>query len=165
MLLDVGTVDKFGQIGRRSRIVWQYYRSVVAATEAFTGPFASVTVSTYNVTTANGVRLNVIDTHEGSCIDNGDSSNTAASVILVLMTTPHANANSMRRYRHTALQAQNHTTATHVMTMHDTARQATAPAMGERQYGALATHNEMGSVHRPGKAEGARMLSEYIGVS
>jgi hypothetical protein len=126
---------------------------VVAATEAFTGPFASATVRTNNVTAANGVGLNVIDTHEGGCIDNGDSSNTAASTLIVLEATPHASAYSMRRYRHHALLTQHHPTATQVVRMHNTARQATAPAVGERQYGALTAHNEMGCVHRPGKAQ------------
>ena len=122
-------------------------------------------MATYNVTTANGVGLDDIDTHEGSCKDNGDSSNTATSIILVMVTTPHAKANSMRGCRDSALLTQHHTTATQVVTVHDTALLATASAMRERQYGTLATHNEMGSVHRPGKAEGARMVSEYIGVS
>ena len=105
-------------------------------------------MATYNVTTANGVGLDDIDTHEGSCKDNGDSSNTATSIILVMVTTPHAKANSMRGCRDSALLTQHHTTATQVVTVHDTALLATASAMRERQYGTLATHNEMGCVHR-----------------
>ena len=89
-------------------------------------------MATYNVTTANGVGLDDIDTHEGSCKDNGDSWNTATSIILVMVTTPHAKANSMRGCSDSALLTQHHTTATHVVRMHDTALLATASAMRER---------------------------------
>jgi hypothetical protein len=121
MLLHVGTVNNFSQIGWSYGEVWQYNCSMVAATEAFFGPRTGGTEGANNVTIANGVGLNVVNSHKGCSIHDGDGSDTAASALHVGSTTTHANANSVRHSSDTALPAQHFKTTTAVVLMNNAA--------------------------------------------
>ena len=128
----MGTVYNFSQISRGGRKVWQHQLSTGTATDALAGPGAGATVPAHNVACTNGVWLHVSRAHESSCENDGNSSNTATSVVTMVLTALQAIARCMWGSYLAALGACHHATATHVVIVTGAAPNATALAVGIR---------------------------------
>ena len=89
-------------------------------------------VIAHNVACTNGVWLHVSRAHESSCENDGNSSNTATTVVAMVLTALQAIARRMWGSYLAALGACHHATATHVVKVTGAAPNATALAVGIR---------------------------------